>query len=257
MELDILGAHQCESSDSKLASLLVDKVMAVDVGGLTSSLSLAEQLRLKSILLTHHHFDHVRDLATFGINAYGSGPVPVYALQSTLELISTHLLNGVLYPDFLRRPLPEKPTFRFCPLEPGKEVVIEGYRVLPLPVRHGDVPAVGYWISSPGGKSLFYTGDTGGGCASCWEVVSPDLLVIEVCMSDAFEAAAQESGHLTPRLLKQELLDFRRVRGYLPPVMAIHMILAIEDIIREEVAQVAAELGAEITLAHEGMTVAL
>lgn len=256
MELEILGAHQCESLNSKLVSLLVDKVVAIDAGALTSSLTLSDQQRIKAIFITHHHFDHIRDLATFGINAYWRDPVNVYALDSVLDVISTHLLNDVVYPDFLKKPRPDKPAFRFCPVEPGKEVIIDGYRVLPLPIKHG-VPEVGYWITSPDGKSIFYTGDTGGGCYSCWEVISPELLVIEVSMSNSFESMAQQSGHLTPRLLKEELIDFKRIKGYLPPVVAIHMVLTIEDQIREEVAQVARELGANITLGYEGMKITL
>ncbi len=256
MELEILGAHQCESLNSKLVSLLIDKVLALDAGGLTSSLTLSDQQRIKAILITHHHFDHIRDLATFGINAYSWGPIDVYALDSVLDVISKHLLNDVVYPDFLKNPRPDKPTFRFCPVEPGKEVIIDGYRVLPLPVKHG-VPAVGYWITSRDGKSIFYTGDTGGGCSSCWEAISPELLVIEVCMSNSYESMAQQSGHLTPRLLKEELIDFKRLNGYLPHVVVVHMILSIEDEIREEVAQVAKELGANITLGYEGMKITL
>lgn len=256
MELEILGAHQCESLNSKLVSLLIDKVVAIDAGALTSSLTLSDQQRVKAIFITHHHFDHIRDLATFGINAYWRGSINVYALDSVLDVISTHLLNDVVYPDFRYKPLPDKPAFRFCPVEPGKEVIIEGYGVLPLSIEHG-VPSVGYWITSLDGKSVFYTGDTGGDCSSCWEVISPDLLVIEVSMSNSFESVAQQSGHLTPRLLKEELIDFKRIKGYLPPVVAIHMVLTIEDQIREEVAQVAQELGVNIALGYEGMKITL
>ena len=98
MELEILGAHNCESRDAKLTSLLIDSSLAIDVGSLTSSLSLEAQKRVKAILLTHRHFDHIRDLATFGMNIYTSGPVNVYALDSVLNIISTHLLNDVVYP---------------------------------------------------------------------------------------------------------------------------------------------------------------
>lgn len=252
MELEVLGAHNCESLDTKLVSLLIDQTIAIDAGGLTSSLSLSAQQRIKAILITHHHFDHIRDLATFGMNAYMSGPINVYALDSVLGVISTHLLNEVLYPDFRQKPLPEKPSLKFCPLEPNKEVIIEGYRVLPLPVHH-NVPAIGYQVTSPDEKSIFYTGDTGSGCASCWEVVSPQLLITEVTVPNRFEFVVQASGHLSPRLLKQELLDFKRIKGYLPPVVIVHMSPHIEGEIREEVAQVAEELKAKITLGREGM----
>ncbi|MCK4363017.1 MAG: lactamase, partial [Dehalococcoidia bacterium] len=61
--------------------------------------------------------------------------------------------------------------------------------------------------------------------------------------------------HLTPRLLKQELLDFKRVKGYLPPIVTVHMSPHVEGDIKEEVAQVAKELAANITPGYEGMKV--
>ena len=256
MELRVLGAHQCESVNSRLVSILVDQFLALDAGGLTSGLSLADQQRVKAIFLTHQHFDHIRDLATFGINTYSWGVTEIYGLDSVLDVVSTHLLNDVLYPDFRRRPSPDKPAFRFRSVEPGKEIVIGQYRILPVPVNHG-VPAVGYWVVSRDGKSFFYTGDTGGGCASCWEIVTPDLLLIEVCMSNQYDAIARESMHMTPRMLREELVGFKRAKGYLPRVVAVHMILAIEDEIRREVAEVARELGADIQLGYEGMTIVL
>lgn len=255
MELEILGAHNCESRDAKLTSLLIDRIIAIDAGSLTSSLSLEAQQRVKAILITHRHFDHIRDLATFGMNAYMIGPINIYALDSVLGVISTHLLNEVLYPDFRNKPFPEKPALKFCPLEPNREVLIEGYAVLPLPVNHHNVPTIGYQVTAPDKKSIFYTSDTGRNPSSLWEAVSPGLLVTEVTLPDKFESFAQESGHLTPRLLKQELLDFKRVRGYLPPVVTVHMSPHVEGEIKDEVAQVAEELAATITLGYEGMKV--
>ena len=256
MELEILGAHNCESRDTKLTSLLVDQTIAIDAGGLTSSLTFSAQQQIKAILITHHHFDHIRDLATFGMNTYMVGPTNIYALDSVLGVISTHLLNEVLYPDFRNKPFPDKPSLKFCPLEPNNEVLIEGYAVLPLPVNH-NVPTIGYQVTSPDKKSLFYTGDTGRNSSSLWQAVSPGLLITEVTMPNRFEFVAQASGHLTPRLLKEELLDFRRTKGYLPLVVTVHMSPQLEGEIGDEVAQVAKELGATITLGYEGMRIAI
>ena len=36
------------------------------------------------------------------------------------------------------------------------------------------------------------------------------------------------TGHLTPELLKQELVTFRELKGYLPEVVAVHMNPAFE-----------------------------
>ena len=256
MELEILGAHNCESRNAKLTSLLIDGSVAIDAGSLTSSLSLEAQKSLRAILITHRHYDHIRDLATFGMNVYSSGPVNIYALDSVLDIISSHLLNDVVYPDFRNKPLPEKPALKFCPVESNKELIIKEYIVLPVPVNH-NVPTVGYQIMSPDGKSLFYTGDTGRNPTSLWEAVSPGLLITEVTLPNKFESFVQDTGHLTPQLLKQELVDFKRVKGYLPPVVTIHINPHLEDEIKEEVAQVAKELEANITVGYEGMKVTI
>ena len=254
MRLKILGAHNCESSSARLTSLLIDGRLALDAGSLTSTLTLDEQSGLRSILLTHHHFDHVRDLCTLGMNVFTTGPVNIYAPQGVIDVISSYLFDGVMYVDFLHHPTPEKPALKLNPLEPHKEVIIEGYTVLPLPVKHS-IPAVGYRVTAPDGRTLFYTGDTSRGLAQVWEAVSPDLLVTEVTVPNKYQKAAEEHGHMSPRDLQSELADFKRIRGCLPPVVVVHMSPHIEDVIRQEIAQVAAELEAEITPGHEGMEV--
>lgn len=256
MELRVLGAHNCESRDARLTSLLIDDTIAIDAGGLSSSLSFEEQDRIKAILITHRHFDHVRDLATFGMNRYVSGTVDVYALDSVVDTVSNYLFDGALYVDFRNRPSPDRPVFKLHAVEPDEVFTLEGYAVLPLLTNH-NTPTAGYQVTGPDSKTLFYTGDTAPNPVSLWQKVACDLLVTEVTVPDAYAQMAQESGHLTPQTLKQELVNLREAKGYLPPVITVHMSPRIEDEIRAEVARVAEELGAEITLGHEGMKVVL
>ena len=67
MELRILGAHNAESKTTRLESHLIDKVLVLDAGGLTRSLSFEEQAGIRAVILSHRHFDHVRDLLPLGI----------------------------------------------------------------------------------------------------------------------------------------------------------------------------------------------
>jgi hypothetical protein len=71
------------------------------------------------------------------------------------------------------------------------------------------------------------------------------------------EEWAKKTGHLTPGLLKAELLQFRKAKGYIPSTILIHINPALESEIEGEVAQVAQELGASITLGREGMKIQL
>ena len=256
MELEILGAHNCESESARLTCLLVDGVLAIDAGGLTSALSIEEQHRLKAVLITHHHFDHVRDLATLGMNFWTKGPLPVYGLESSLQTVLSNILNGVMYPDFTSRPSPEKPAFKFHPVAPGKEFSIVGYSITPFLANHG-VPTVGYRIADAQGKSFVYTGDTHRLTDATWQGLSPRLIVTEVTVPDKYESMARESRHLTPKLLKEELLAFKRIHKYIPPVIAVHISPHLEDEIQKEISRVAEELGTEITCGYEGMRVVI
>jgi ribonuclease BN (tRNA processing enzyme) len=117
--------------------------------------------------------------------------------------------------------------------------------------------AVGYQITSRDKKSFFFSGDTGRNNPSFWQAVSAQLVIIEVTFPNSHQTLAMESSHLTPQFLKEELGKLKGVRGSLPPVVTVHMNPELEGEIREEVEQVSRELGAEITLGYEGMTIVL
>ena len=252
MDIHILGAHNCESQNSRLVSLLIDEVVAIDAGCLTSSLSLPAQQKLKAVLITHRHYDHIRDVPAIAMNFFLQGAtIKIYSIPSVYDALSIHLLNGELYPNFLEKPQ-NNPTIKFTIIEPGKLELIEGYSILPIPVNHF-IPAVGYQVTAPDGKSVFYTADTGPGLADCWQHISPDLIVAEVTVPNRYEEFAKEKGHLTPSLLQQELIGFRELKGYLPPVVTVHMNPGLDKEIETEIAAVAATLNSSIKLAYEGM----
>jgi ribonuclease BN (tRNA processing enzyme) len=256
MEIRVLGAHNCESADTRLTSLLIDDRLVIDAGGLTSGLSLEAQRQLEGVLLTHHHYDHVRDILALGMNYYlAKKAIKVYTSREACEVITSHLLDGEIYPDFTALPQ-DRPTIEFTVMEPGRSRKIGGYEVLTVPVNHS-IPTVGYQVTSADGKSMFYTGDTGPGLSECWEKISPQLLVVECTVTDDFREFGKKSGHLTPALLKEELIAFGEIRGYLPRVVTVHMSPGLEEGIRRELAEVAGQLNVEITPGHEGMLITL
>ena len=252
MDIQILGAHNCESQSSRFACLLIDEVLAIDAGCLTSSLSFLAQQKLKALLITHQHYDHVRDVPAIAMNFYLQGTtINIYSIPAVHSALSSYLLNGELYPKFLEKP-EGNPTIKFTTVELHRIKQIDGYSILAVPVNHR-IPAVGYQVTSPEGKSVFYTADTGPDLADCWRHISPDLLITEVTAPNQYEEFAWESGHLTPSLLKQELISFRELKGYLPQVVVVHMSPELEKEIEGEIAAVAAALNNSISLAYEGM----
>jgi len=256
MKIRILGAHNCEGQGIKLVSLLIDEALALDAGGLASSLPIEAQLRLKAILLTHQHYDHIRDIPAMGMNAlFYETSIRVYSTQAVRDALATHWLNGTIYSEFLERP-PENPRVKFTVVQPNQTFQIDGYDILVVPVNH-TVPTVGYQVTSPDGKKVLYTGDTGPGLAGCWPQVSPDLLITEVTAPNRYEEFGRKLLHLTPSLLKEELIAFQKLKGYLPSVLLVHMNPKQEAEIEAEIVTLAKELGTRITLAKEGEEIKL
>jgi len=157
------------------------------------------------------------------------------------------------YPKFTEK-IPfflEKPSLKFVELEPFTPVYVNGYQVLPLPVRH-TIYAVGFQITSKDGKKAFYSGDTGSGLSALWEHISPHLIILDVTFPNRLEQRAINSAHLNPKMLKKELKDFYRIKGYFPKITLIHLSPRYEKEIREEIKKIAEELKVSIDIAKEG-----
>ncbi len=251
MKIRFLGTHNAESRNTRFVSFLVDEVLAVDAGSLASGLTFQEQAKIKAILLSHGHYDHIRGIPAFAFNN-NSRLTRVFALPQTLQILSSHLVDGVIYPKFTDDDsFIGKPTLELHSLEPLKYEDIEGYRVLAIPVKH-PIPTVGFGITSKDGKSIFYTGDTGPHISSVWEYVSPQHLIADVTFPNRLENIARDAGHLSPEMLKTELSAFKRIKGYLPMVTLIHLSPQFEPEIAEETKKIAEELGLLIHIASEG-----
>ncbi len=254
MKIKVLGAHNSESKKTRHTCLLVDGVLALDAGGLTSSLSFSNQMKIKAVLLTHAHYDHMRDIPALAMNLFlRKKSVAVYTHEAAAEVLDRYLLDGRIYSQFQQKP-PDDPTLKISTVESLKPFILEGYSILPAPVNHA-LPSLGYQITDREAKSLFYTGDTGPGLSATWERISPQVLFIEVTASNRWEAAMNHSGHMTPALLGQEMAVYRRIRGCLPRIYAVHLNAAAEGEIRSELDEVQQSLGIPIHMAREGLQI--
>ena len=252
MKIRFLGTHNAESKDTRLISILIDDILALDTGSLTSELTFKEQKKIKAILLTHGHFDHIRGVPAFAFNNT-ERTTKIFATSETFKILSSHLVDGVIYPKFTKK-IPffiEKPSLKFVAVEAFNPFNIEGYNVLALPVNH-TIYSVGFEITSKDGKKVFFTGDTGSGLSALWEHISPDLLIVDVTFPNKLENRAINAAHLCPKLLKRELKEFHHIKGHRPKVIAIHLSAKYEKEIIEELKEVAKELKISIGIAQEG-----
>lgn len=255
MKIEVLGAHNTETDKARLPCLLVDDVIALDAGGLTACLPLDRQQAVKSVLLTHHHFDHTRDLIMLAANdTTPPSTVEVYGLPDTLEVVYLYLLDGKMYRDYTQWPSKEAPRLLLRPIAPLQQLTVQGHTVMPVAVSHS-VPSVGFFISNGDGGSIFYAGDTGAGLDECWQQIAPQVMFIEVTGLNRMEENMHRLRHLTPDLLVKELMQFRLIKGYIPRVIVTHIPLNYEDELRSELSAASKQLEMELEVAYEGLVI--
>lgn len=258
MQLRVLGGHQVASSGGGPIAFLIDERIAIDAGGLVGGLSMPQQNGIDCVLLTHYHYDHVRDLPFLGLAALDTGrQVDIYCTQIVKDALQQHLLCPPLWIDLFAGLDPNRPTFLHRPVVPGTPFEVGGYDVLPIDNRHHAVPVVGYQVATPEGRRLVYTGDTGPGIHDTWHLVDPDVLITEVTWPNDMDSLGRAAGHMTPRMLEAELVALREMKGKLPRILVCHVNQRREDEVVAELNEVAQRLHASIELAREGTLIDL
>lgn len=161
-------------------------------------------------------------------------PVQIHALPQTLEVLSQHIFNNIIWPDFSSIPSAANPFMRFCPLHVGEQRATAGVVVEALPAVH-TVPAVGYAVRGQDRKEWWvFSGDTERNPAFWGRVneLPVAMLVMETAFSERESALARRSLHLSPQSLLAELRQFKQRRCQ---VYITHTKPAETDIIMGEI----------------------
>jgi ribonuclease BN (tRNA processing enzyme) len=213
VKLSVLGCHGGELPDCRTTCFLVDGVLALDAGALCASLDLEALARVDHIVLTHSHFDHVKDLPLLADLMVGrrDTPVTVWASRACAKTLQKNIFNDSLWPDFTRIPSAKNPVLSLRAFKAGDTFQAGEYSVTSVPVSH-PVESCGFVVRK-GNTALGISGDTGP-TDRLWELLNatPDLkaLLLETSFPSEMQALADLSGHLTPRTLRTELAKFER-----------------------------------------------
>ena len=212
MKLTILGCSGGIGSGRHTTCLKVDDDILIDAGTGITTLSLEQLLAIDHVVITHAHLDHVLGLPLL-LDAVGdqrSTPVVIHALPDVLKVLSDHMFNWHLWPDFRTIPTAEKPWLRFDPLQMSEKLTLSDRTFTPLPVNHV-VPACGIQVSGAGG-SLVFSGDTTRSEAFVEALNAiPDLrhLIIETSFENALAEIERVSKHHWPDSLADTLQELR------------------------------------------------
>jgi cAMP phosphodiesterase len=216
-------------------SFLINDSILIDAGTIGSKLTLDEQLKIRHILLSHLHFDHIKELPTLADNRSGTPgpPVTLASIAPVVEGLRTHIFNWQVYPNFFSLPSEKEPVFTSQVLQLGAASKVADLSIIPIAVNHS-VPTVGFVIDD-GHAAVLYSGDTYE-TEELWRVAAsiPHLKAafIEVSYPNREASLAFEAKHLTPSLF---LKEFRKLRRPDLPVYLYHMKPRFRRQIEEEI----------------------
>jgi len=196
------------------SSTVVNDTIAIDAGCLGFFRSAQEQAKIKHVLITHSHIDHVASLPIFVENAYEgkSDCVTVYGSADVLDSCQRDLFNDRLWPDFLTLSKSSaRPFMKTVRHDPGQTLELEGLRITAVALNHV-VPTVGYVVEDANSAVVFVS-DTGP-TEEVWRVANatPNLkaVFLESCFPNELSWLAEVSKHLTPALVGEELKKLTR-----------------------------------------------
>ena len=140
--MNITLAPPAISSDAKetphfLTTYLVNDIVAIDAGSLGFLADLSLQRRVRHVLISHTHIDHVASLPIFLENVVGENPpVTIHATEAVLECLQKDLFNDRLWPDFIALTRDGDPFVKLATIHPGKTLALDGLRITPVAVNH-------------------------------------------------------------------------------------------------------------------------
>lgn len=209
MKIRVLGAYGAEGLAQRPSAFLVDDRILVDAGTVTGALSVAEQLEVEHVLVSHAHLDHIAGLAFLTETlacAPAARPVTVAGVEPVVQALRTSVFNSVVWPDFAQIPSPTAPVLKYRSLVEGAEQRLGELWVTPVGVSHS-VPTTGFIIHD-GARGFIYSGDTGP-TQALWAAARGlrglRAVILECAFPNRLRALADTARHLTPELVRREI----------------------------------------------------
>jgi cAMP phosphodiesterase len=190
---------------------VIDDRVAIDAGTLAHAATDEMRSKLRDVVLTHAHLDHIAGLPLFVDDLFASldGPIRVHASAEVIEVLERDVFNWSVYPCFSELTNDHGKVLEYVPMIANESASVAHLEITPIHVNH-KVPTAGFVISD-GDRTIAMTGDTAE-VGEFWDKVNElerlDALLIECAFPDEMAELAEVSHHLTPRLLEQELNKF-------------------------------------------------
>jgi cAMP phosphodiesterase len=209
--------------EQRLTCFLIDECVAVDAGSIAIALTNEQRSKVRDIIVTHPHMDHIASLPIFIDDLYPSlkEPMRVYATPEVIDLLERDVFNWNVYPRFSDLKNDYGPVMEYVPIPFGQSFSVAHLTVMAVPVNH-IVPTVGLLVSD-GQTSVAFSSDTAE-TEEFWKLVNGvkhlDALLIEASFPNGMAKLAEVSRHFTPASLGEEL---KKLTHNGMDIMAVHL----------------------------------
>ena len=209
--------------EQRLPCFLIDDCVAVDAGSIAIALTNEQRSKVKDIIVTHPHLDHIASLPIFIDDLYPSlkQPMRIHATPEVIDLLERDVFNWNVYPRFSDLKNDYGPVMEYVPIPTGQPFPVAHLKVVAVPVNH-IVPTVGL-IVSDGQTSVAFSSDTAE-TEEFWKLVNQEkhleALLIEASFPNRMAKLAAVSRHFTPASLGEEL---KKLTHNGMDIMAVHL----------------------------------
>lgn len=229
MKLRVLGCSGGIGLGLETTSLLLDDSVLIDCGTGLGELSLEEMSRLQHVFITHSHLDHIAMLPMLLDTIYDhlvNRPLTLHCKQETFEILSKHIFNWDVWPNFFELPDAQTPVIIYESMQPGDCIEFQDKIIKMVEVNHA-VPASAYIINN-GQASFAFSGDTFIN-DSLWCALNDesrvDAIIVECGFTNEDENLGRDAKHYYPNALAEDLAKLQ----HRPKVYISHLQPGKED----------------------------
>jgi len=222
------------TSEQRLTCFLIDECVAVDAGSIALALTSEQREKVRDIIVTHPHMDHIASLPIFIDDLFETlkSPVRIHATAEVIDLLERDIFNWNVYPRFSELKNEYGPVMQYVPIPAGKEFRVAHLTVTAVTVNH-IVPTVGLVVSD--GKSIVAFSSDTAETDEFWNVLNRapriDALLIEASFPNSMAKLAEVSRHFTPASLQR---DLRKLNHNGLDILAVHIKPAYRQMVIDE-----------------------
>ncbi len=209
--------------EQRLTCFLIDECVAVDAGSIALALTPEQREKVRDIVVTHPHMDHIASLPIFIDDLFPTlkSPVRVYASPEVIDLLERDIFNWNVYPRFSELKNDYGAVMEYVQIPAGREFKVAHLTMTAVAVNH-IVPTMGLVVSD-GKSTVAFSSDTSE-TEEFWNIInrapSINALLIEASFPNSMAKLAEVSRHFTPASLQREL---RKLNHNGLDILAVHM----------------------------------